>query len=104
MNKSKPNCDYEFKVMGCLLVIVDLDRGNMSVTNDIEAVIWELSRDRDLSDYAIIYRDSDYHYDRIRLKINGTFDCFESLQTNDVPTNDMYDAIVALTKIGALEE
>ena len=47
--------------------IIDEDLGNMSVTNDMEAVLREVSLnvDNPLSDYAIVYRDSTGTWDRI---------------------------------------
>lgn len=50
--------------------IIDEDLGNMSVTNDMEAVLRETSLqvDEDLSAYSIIYRDSTGTWDRILVK------------------------------------
>ena len=47
--------------------IIDEDLGNMSVTNDMEAVLREvaLQVDEALSAYAIVYRDSTGIWDRI---------------------------------------
>ncbi len=47
--------------------IIDQDRGSMSVTNDLEAVLREVSLNIDhaLPDYSIIYRDSTGTWDRI---------------------------------------
>lgn len=47
--------------------IIDEDLGNMSVTNDLEAVLREVSLqiDRALPEYSIVYRDSTGTWDRI---------------------------------------
>lgn len=58
--------DYDFKFnenenVGKILQIYDLDRGGMSVTNDMRNVvkaIFERYPDKDESDYIIIYQDS----------------------------------------------
>lgn len=43
------------------IIIEDLDRGNMSVTNDIEAVVAQIEKDEGINAdyYHIIYLDSD---------------------------------------------
>lgn len=50
--------------------ILDEDLGSMSVTNDLEAVLREVSLqvDRALPEYAIVYRDSTGTWDRIEVK------------------------------------
>jgi hypothetical protein len=47
--------------------IIDEDLGNMSVTNDLEAVLCDVafSIDGPLSEYSIVYRDSTGTWDRI---------------------------------------
>ena len=63
--------DYTFHINSKhgkqVLVIEDLDRGGMSVTNNIEAVLAEIEDEIGTSIYQmpIIYRDSDGRYDGI---------------------------------------
>jgi len=54
--------------------IIDEDLGAMSVTNDLEAVLREVSLQVDaaLPDYSIIYRDSTGTWDRIVVKAHET--------------------------------
>lgn len=65
MKNSK--ADYNYTIEGNLLKIVDLNLGNLSVTNDIEAVINDI---RDIIGWSIqqltiIYRDSDGNWDEV---------------------------------------
>ncbi len=55
--------------------IIDEDLGNMSVTNDLERVLLEVSHHIDgaLPDYAIVYRDSTGTWDRIVVTADKTF-------------------------------
>ena len=57
--------DYDFKVSCRVLVIYDLNLGNMSVTNDIENVLAEIFENEiDRGDVKkIIYQDSDGYFD-----------------------------------------
>lgn len=63
--------DYIFHINGKhekqVLVIEDLDRGGMSVTNNIETVLTEIADEIGTSIYQIpiVYRDSDGRYDGI---------------------------------------
>jgi hypothetical protein len=55
--------------------IIDQDRGSMSVTNDLERVLVEVSHhlDRALPDYDILYRDSTGTWDRVIVKADDAF-------------------------------
>lgn len=59
---SRANFSYKIKKFNNInfIVIVDLDRGECSVTNDIRAVIESIASIEDivLSDYHVVYRDS----------------------------------------------
>jgi hypothetical protein len=74
----KIHCDFEVTTMGLTegdcIVINDLNKGNRSVTNDIEYVVWWLHNKAGLSKavdkYKIIYKDSIEFYDRITIKDN----------------------------------
>lgn len=64
--------DYWAAVIGHELIIVDADQGNMSVTNDLEAVLLEVFRDLipdyvDLPALKILYRDTMGQWDRIEI-------------------------------------
>ena len=66
--------DYTFHINSKhgkqVLVIEDLDRGDMSVTNNIEAVLTEIADEIGTSIYQmpIVYRDSDGRYDGINVQ------------------------------------
>jgi len=66
----EPHSDFTWEIRKNVLVIVDLDMGNMSVTNDIHRV-WRYIREQigiiafdKLK--AVIYRDSDGYFDGVR--------------------------------------
>ena len=66
----EPHSDFTWELRNDVLVIVDLDKGNMSVTNDIHRV-WQYIREQigtiafdGLK--AVIYRDSDGYFDEVR--------------------------------------
>lgn len=71
-----PRADYEYTIArngpAPVLQIIDLDEGNMSVTNDLPAVllaIWrEISTHTNLLELVITYRDSQGDWDFIELK------------------------------------
>ena len=64
---ARSNYEYEFKSYKGrnFLVIEDLNRGSMSVTNDIETVVQECFQDKKLEPHQvyIIYKDSDGIWD-----------------------------------------
>jgi len=57
--------DYAYKVEDEFLIIKDLNLGRMSVTNDIENVLNEISKLIILDLYKIIYEDSDGMFDAV---------------------------------------
>lgn len=59
--------DYAYKVESKYLIIKDLNLGRMSVTNDIEEVLNEISNKitNPLDSYKIIYEDSDGMFDGV---------------------------------------
>lgn len=63
---------------GRCLIIVDLNRGAMSVTNDAEDVIAVAHEAFDLTNTPVVYRDSEGMYDQI-LHRNGVFTGFKAL-------------------------
>jgi hypothetical protein len=58
--------DFTTEVLEDLVLIVDEDRGAMSVTNDAERVIAKLARDGALAGRRVLYRDSDGCWDELR--------------------------------------
>ena len=69
LGASRVRADYTFQVdePAKLIRIVDQDLGNMSVTNDLEAVLCDVANqiDQALDNYSITYRDSTGTWDRI---------------------------------------
>lgn len=66
----EPQSDFTWEIRKNVLVIVDLDMGNMSVTNDIHRV-WRYIREQigiiafdELR--AVIYQDSDGYFDGVK--------------------------------------
>ena len=76
--------DYQYKVIQHFILIIDLNLGRMSVTNDAENVIAEIVREGFLVDNKyVMYRDSEGNYDRIRTK-NERFSGFGPIQPSDI--------------------
>lgn len=67
-----------------ILQIIDQDQGK-SVTNDIEHVLQEISREenRPLTGCKVIYRDSDGNWDGVELTDAGEFHRFYSVNESD---------------------
>lgn len=85
-----------------IISITDLDLGNMSVTNDVENVLIEISEqlpdDNPLSENAVIYRDSCGFWDEIVLDQVGNFQRFAALP-RDKDLNDLkIEAVIRLIK------
>lgn len=84
MNKA----DFEYEVVNGVLCIIDLNLGNMSVTNDIENVLRFIKRKQQriypISVEHVIYRDSDGIWDQIIFgKGTGEFISFQSINVTD---------------------
>jgi len=95
---TQQNSDYIYRVFGSLIVIIDLNHGNLSVTNDIENVISYLGKQTfKLQNYVIVYRDSNSEYDQVVVKPDNTFQEFEPL-TTDSKVKDLFDVIEILTE------
>jgi hypothetical protein len=65
-----PRADYTYRVVNDVLLIVDLDQGNRSVTNDMENVLATIAHREGLTfaaleEYHIAYRDSDQIWDGV---------------------------------------
>ncbi len=92
---SLAKCDYAVELIHDLLVLVDLNLGNKSLTNDIENVLADLNNDIDLFDKVIVYRDSDGHYDRVLIRRYNRFDIFLPISEKR-QVNDLFDVIKIL--------
>lgn len=70
--------DYHAEIIQDVLCIYDLNKGNMSVTNNIENVLKEIfqSPEHDGLIRPIIYMDSDGIWDEVKLTEKETFQCF----------------------------
>jgi hypothetical protein len=90
---ARGHCHADFEVTtlsleeGNFIVITDLDKGNKSVTNDIDYVIRQLYQQADLRQRIehskILYRDSMKKYDGIKIK-DGRFFSFYSIQEKEL--------------------
>lgn len=85
-----------------VIEIVDLDLGNMSVTNDIENVVTqiatELPEDNPITENAIIYRDSEGIWDEVVLDKAGNFAQFAALPRGRCLTELQSEAVLRLVK------
>lgn len=78
------HCDFDFELMGNLVIIRDLNKGNRSVTNDIEHVLNKIKNEvANIGNKAIIYKDSDGIFDLVKTNADGTFLNFQSLNLKD---------------------
>ena len=75
--------DYEVQIIDDVFVVTDLDKGGISVTNDIENVLQDLSYSMDLGGRPVIYRDSMGRFDGVN-HILGRFVSFSSLNETNV--------------------
>ena len=59
--------DCFYRIADGIIYIIDEDKGNMSVTNDMENVLRDIESAEgcQLRDYIIVYRDSDGRWDRV---------------------------------------
>ena len=53
------HADYVYTIVDEIVNIVDLNYGNMSVTNDAENVLTEINDQEEISDKRVIYIDSE---------------------------------------------
>lgn len=80
----KNRADYTYTVEEDFVCIIDMNRGDRSVTNDAENVIQDLVRDGvDLSVRRVIYKDSEGIWDEL-LVSNKHFSGFRALRTTEV--------------------
>jgi hypothetical protein len=70
---------YRCSTVGGVFAIID-ENGPTSVTNDIEAVVAEVTEFYDTDDLSLLYRDSDGHWDGIEVDDRGRFKDFIHLR------------------------
>lgn len=100
--KAVLNRDFIAQAFGSLVVIVDLDNGGKSVTNDIENVLKVVGAMFDLGVAVVVYRDTDGYYDLVVRHNDGTFCAFYPVsKVRRIP--DLFDVIKILQKNGELE-
>lgn len=74
------HADFHWSIEDGVVVIIDLDQGNCSVTNCAEDVIAEIARELpDLYTYPVIYLDSMDNWDGIRVTDDNRFGGFHSI-------------------------
>ena len=57
--------DYTYTIENGTVKIIDLNLGNVSVTNDAENVVTEIQSTTNIKGLKIVYRDSDGNWDEI---------------------------------------
>jgi len=75
--------DYEVQVIEDVVVVIDQDKGGMSVTNDIENVLQDLSYSMDLGNRPVVYQDSTGTFDGVNHD-TGKFTGFYRLNETNV--------------------
>lgn len=88
--------DYFYKCIENLVIIYDLNKGNMTVTNGIEQVLREIAENEPISGKIIIYRDSEGDYNRALY--NKELDCVGF----EFPINSAMQAYVGLTLLESI--
>ena len=98
--------DFDWKIVEILqderavqvVEVVDLDLGNMSVTNDVENVILEIAKilPRPPTDFAWIYADSTGAWDELVLDHTGNFKNFAALPRGRCHSELQAEAVVRL--------
>lgn len=76
-----PKSDYEWGVDRDVVWVRDLDRGGMSVTNNIDGILQYLSQILPIKEYLLMYRDSTGVWDG--LAFNGISVDFFSINETD---------------------
>ena len=87
--------DYGYEVIKRVLIIIDLNKGACTVTNDIGSVLAEIFVEipRNSVD-SVIYRDSENVYDGIEIDCAGKFQKFFPIRETE--------QVKALKKVGVL--
>lgn len=85
-NRRQPRASFTYEISADNIVqIFDEDKG-MSVTNDIENVLSEISEleNRPLTGSTVIYRDTMGNWDGVTLTSHGTFGGFYPVHETDL--------------------
>ncbi len=84
MHGNELRARYTYTVEGNVIAIIDMGDGHPTVTLDIENVLDDIRQDlhRDLSGYAVIYRDSFGNWDGVRVDETGMIE-FYALQVKE---------------------
>ncbi|WP_181307960.1 hypothetical protein [Rufibacter sp. XAAS-G3-1] len=68
--------DFDYSFNGDILTIRDLDKGNKSVTNNIDNILAYINQFIPVSDYLVMYLDSSGIWDGVAVQeISGSFSC-----------------------------
>lgn len=102
MCRKKPRADYTAKVIEDVLVIEDLDSGEISVTNDIENILCYEQEQTGHSwvNKHIIYKDSDENWDQV--KWNGRDVRFVSLSEGCMEEQSLSKALARVKQLPTL--
>lgn len=85
-NKPAYPPDYSYTLEGAIISIIDLDRGNMSVTNGMEWVLDEIRRKEGLDTldgFSVVYRDSLLRWDGVILGPNQSIQFYPLGETTE---------------------
>ena len=80
----EPRAVFSYQTFGNVIAVIDHDQGR-SVTNDAEAVVAQLGRKFDLSQYRLIYKDTRGIWDQMLVDRTGQFAGFSSINERDLP-------------------
>lgn len=73
------HADFEFFKRDDVIVVIDLNLGSVSITNDVKFVLQKIRLKFGNTQHTIIYRDSDGIYDQIQVDKFCNFRGFNSL-------------------------
>jgi len=95
--------DYDYRIDQSdtpVLVITDLNRGRLSVTNNIEAILRRIAANEeiDLKTITIIYKDSESFFDGVHVSEDGAVNLFPITVTRSLieRTTNEQEAIQAV--------
>lgn len=63
--------DYTYEIKNDVVSIIDLNLGNLSVTNDIENILTEINKTKNIIGKRVTYRDSEEEWSDVIPKWNG---------------------------------
>ncbi len=76
--------DFTAAVIEDVIVVIDENRGRMSVTNDIENVVAYLFTNAGFGDWPIVYRDSEGRWEGVQIDERRRFKAFRYVGALDV--------------------